>query len=126
MSINCDCSYDDGESPAVFREITIKARKQHRCCECGDTIQKGEMHELVDGCWEGRWDHYRTCSFCATLRKTYCPHGFVYGELAEQISECLGFWYPTDPAEWEPEDREPEPWQLRERDEERRKKGAKA
>lgn len=115
--ITCDCScVYDGSADDFVTEKTVTARKQHRCGECGDTIQKGEKYQKADGCWDHSWQHYKTCKFCVKLRDQYCPGGYIYGELAESIYECMGFWYPSDPSTWEDEPREPEAWQLRELD----------
>lgn len=115
MTINCDCSDVYACAGDSFvREKTIRARKQHHCCECGDVIEKGEEYQVASGCWDGSWYHFKTCSFCVMLRDTYCPGGYIYGELAETIQECLGLWYPSDPATTgKDEPREPEKWQLR-------------
>ena len=114
MSISCDCScVDAGEWSGFVKSKEVKARKAHRCCECGDIIKQGEIYEVTDGCWDGSWNHFTTCRFCVMLRDTHCPGGYIYGELVETISECFGFWYPTDPATWDDEPREPAAWQLR-------------
>jgi len=93
--ISCDCSVDcsDYESPSVCHTEWRKARKEHTCEECGEPIKVGERHEYVCGLWDGRWDRHRTCAPCVAIRARYCPHGFIYGELAQQIEECLGFDY---------------------------------
>lgn len=94
--MQCDCSVDvDGDTAVMFRVKQVKARKQHACCECGDVIEVGESHEMVTGLWDGSWDTYRTCAYCERIRSAYCPGGYYYGELAEQIYECLEFDYRT-------------------------------
>jgi hypothetical protein len=110
--ITCDCSVDVYEGPSVSSTKTVKARKQHQCCECLGTIEIGELYETTDGCWDGSWDHFKTCSFCVKIRKQYCPNGHIFEGLQETINECLGFMYASDPADWPDEPREPEPWQL--------------
>ncbi|MFA5053175.1 MAG: hypothetical protein WC565_03915 [Parcubacteria group bacterium] len=91
--ISCDCSTDDGERPSICRIEWRKARKPHKCCECGDTIAKGQRYEHVSGLWDGNWDRHDTCATCVAIRERYCPHGWIYGSLAEQIEECLDFDY---------------------------------
>ena len=72
------------------------ARRQHSCCECGSLIQPGEQYELVRGVWDGQFDTYKTCSFCASARAR--AHGdfdlnsdedFPFG----QLWECVGWDY---------------------------------
>jgi len=58
----------DAEAPAVSRTETLQARKPHKCCECDGKIQPKELYEKCTGYWD-RWQTYKTCSDCASLRK---------------------------------------------------------
>ena len=114
--ISCDCSVDTGGiCPSVHQKEWRRARKQHTCGECGDPISVGERHEYVSGLWDGRWDSHRTCAPCVAVRMRYCAHGFIYGGLAEQIEECLGFDYREVPErdEEEAEEAERQKWARR-------------
>jgi len=112
--MHCDCSTYDSDGPEFSESRVVKAGKNHICCECRGVIKKGEQYERVSGKWDGYFDRYKTCLFCLQLRRTYCPRGWVFGELRETIEECLGFDYTSDPADWDDEPREPEYWQLSE------------
>lgn len=46
------------EMPEVFHQLEVRANKEHRCCECGGTIYKGEKYEKNTGIWAGEWDTY--------------------------------------------------------------------
>lgn len=98
--ISCDCSVDRSDFEAV-RCLTVtirKARKQHECCECQEPILPGQRYEdttVIDH--DGYPDRFRTCLPCMNIRKHYCPHGWVWGQLAETIHECIGWDY-RDPA----------------------------
>lgn len=93
MSITCDCSVDYGEYPEFFREETPIARKVYKCCECGENIQPGQKYHKAIGKWDGDFQTYRTCWACHNIRMDYCSNGYVFGGLAEAISECCGFNY---------------------------------
>jgi len=104
--ISCDCSCDCYDGPEFSREAWRKARKQHECVECGETINPGDRYEYSCGVWDGSWDDHHTCAPCVAIRSHYCPGGFCYGELAQQIDECLGFDYrevpeDDDEGDWE-------------------------
>lgn len=74
------CAYSaDGESPAFASEATIRARKPHKCCECGQVIAPGDTYERVKGCWNGDFQTYATCAGCVDVRKR-CD-SWIYGEL---------------------------------------------
>lgn len=83
------CEMGEGECASVYESETRKARKPHRCCECGETIERGETYERVKGCWDGTWATYSTCLICSQIRKDYFCSS-VFGQLWEALGECLG------------------------------------
>jgi hypothetical protein len=88
--MKCVCDFDSGyDSPSVCTEKIVVARRDHVCCECGETIKKGEKYERVKGLWDGDWDTYCTCIICSKIRDDYCST-WVYGELWEQMRYCFG------------------------------------
>ena len=100
--IGCDCSVDVDMVDRASRELVRKARKQHRCCECADPIVPGMRYQEASGITQdGDPYRYRTCLACAQIREDYCPSGWYWGGLGEQIWECLGFYYTETP---EPEE----------------------
>lgn len=104
MYFRCDCSIDhDNPASVVFDSYPV-ARRPHRCCECGKTIHRGEQYERTKGCWDGSWSTYKTCIGCANLRDDLCSGGWEYGNVANQIEECLGFDYRVEPSELEDDD----------------------
>jgi hypothetical protein len=51
-----------------------KARKDHRCEWCGQSIPRGEVHYLFVGVWEGEWQNWRMheeCSKYANLNNEF-------------------------------------------------------
>jgi len=99
VSISCDCSIDHGEYAEFYREEFPVARKPYKCCECGETIKRGQKYNKVTACWDGRFSTYRTCMPCKSIRDKYCPNGFIFELLRETISECLGFDYTEVPED---------------------------
>jgi hypothetical protein len=63
----------DGESPSAYWESHPKARKEHKCCECGSVIGVGEKHQLAEGIWNGEFGRYRTCEICEAVRDKALP-----------------------------------------------------
>lgn len=44
--MSCFCVYIDGrEYPEFYTEKKVKARKSHKCGECGKEIKLGEIYE---------------------------------------------------------------------------------
>jgi hypothetical protein len=61
MSWDCSCDYD---APAFYNKAIRRARKEHKCCECGGRILPGDQYEHVAGVWEGNFDTFMTCERC--------------------------------------------------------------
>ena len=82
--------YCDHEWPKFYIEKTVKARKQHTCCECDRTINRGEQYESITGLWDGDIKRYKTCEQCSDLRESLsdviCPG---LGNLRDDYSEYL-------------------------------------
>ena len=95
MDFGCACVCDtDYDGPKFCSEKWIKARVEHRCCECGEAIQKGEHYERVTGLWE-EWETLKTCGPCRRIRTDVCCGGFEYGALRSVIMEVYGVDYVT-------------------------------
>jgi hypothetical protein len=96
MSLTCDCEFGDG--PEVFRQKTVKASKEHKCCECYRTIKKGEYYDYVFGVWEGDAMTFKTCEQCDDLRASLEELGFCidFENLKEAHQEYISE-YVTSP-----------------------------
>ncbi len=92
-SFTCDCSADVDGCAEFYAEEFPVARKEHKCCECGEKILPQNKYHKAVGKWEGDFQVFKTCMPCYNIREHYCAGGYYFGELAEQIRECLGFDY---------------------------------
>jgi hypothetical protein len=105
LGYECDCSYSGYEPNRAYLAIMRKARKQHQCVECGRTIESGELHEVASGInSDGAPFRYRTCLGCYRIRQRFCSGGWFFGEVTEQVRDCLGFDFSDDPSEWDEDD----------------------
>jgi hypothetical protein len=94
MDIGCSCVYlGEGEEADIFREKTVKGRKEYKCIECGDTIKKGESHECAEWLYEGEWGSARTCLVCVNIRKSVFCYEYTIGSLKQTILEEFGIDY---------------------------------
>lgn len=84
------CMFDPGDdSPSVYRETMVTARKQHRCGECGRDISPGERYQYVFGVWDNQSGSYRTCAHCRIAQRwlqSNCD-GWLFGCVLEDIQE---------------------------------------
>jgi hypothetical protein len=81
--------YDDYTK--VYRATLRRARKTHRCDECGRTIEQGEQYEVAQGLSDegGSWWGGKTCSHCMTARSFLLVEcqGFGHTAVLEELAE---------------------------------------
>ncbi len=103
---DCWCDYDP---PEFSSRSYPKARKQHRCEECGKPINPGEQYECVAGKWDGYFSTFNTCPRCVDLRRwvtnsipCFCwAHGNMLDDAREAVDqarirardETAGLWF---------------------------------
>ena len=78
----CDC--DAYDRPAVFEEVTRRARKRHRCGECLGLIEPGATYHESRGLWDGQWSTHKTCGPCYVVAHTLL-HCYAFGDLVEGL-----------------------------------------
>lgn len=98
---DCYCDYD-GPSPEFFHESLPKARKEHRCDECGGKVKPGETYRLIVGKWDGDLNTFKACPDCLELMtwaeahvKCICwqlgeAHQNILDEMSNWEKECPG------------------------------------
>ena len=59
---------EEGDLPVLSTLAWRKARKAHRCWECGEPIRPGERYQHVTGMWDGDWLRFKTCADCVDTR----------------------------------------------------------
>ena len=95
----CEC---EGENVDVLSDKIVKARKAHRCDECGREIKPGEPYRNLRGVSCGDMLVVKTCLFCQRVSDDLRGMGFCVPfnglwDLVEQIergeiamtSKCL-------------------------------------
>lgn len=96
--MTCYCDYE----PADFYSATMrKARKEHRCEECGSVIKPGQQYEHAAMGYEGTACAYKTCQHCLEVRrfvKSFVPcfcwaHGNL---LADAQDTARGYAHEAD------------------------------
>lgn len=93
MSYDCSCDYDPA---SVYTATRPKARKSHKCEECGGPIKPGETYERVFGVWDGYASTFKTCERCFDLRQwvknnvpCFCwAHGNMLDDADEAVAEA--------------------------------------
>lgn len=84
------CISSDCDNPAEFSSTKIlRARKEHRCCECRAAIPRGDRYERTAGKWDGDLYVFKTCLACVDVRTSLCCDGWSYTSLWEDAAEAL-------------------------------------
>lgn len=90
----CICVDVDYEARIYpYTQKIVRARKPWKCCECGENIAVGDLHEDYRGLCDGRWLSYRTCARCVALRDDVMECGWLFGTLVEVLWDVFGFDY---------------------------------
>lgn len=85
----CISNGDYFDGPAdLCGSIIRTARKPHKCCECGKTIQPKEKYEYYSILYDGRWTNYNTCLVCREIGEAFCCDGRLFGELWSSFHEA--------------------------------------
>ena len=91
------CMIDGADSSyRVWNRKVVKARKAHKCDECGRDIQPGSFYEFVTGLGdEGHWDTWHTCDHCRVACEWLAENcgGFLHSAVREDIEEHVDEYY---------------------------------
>jgi hypothetical protein len=87
----CYCDYD---APVFYTAKCVKARKPHKCGECGRGIAAGEIYEKAIGKMDDGYIYTpKTCSHCRDIRQfvqnsvpCFC---WAHGSLDDDVSNAV-------------------------------------
>ena len=87
----CYCDYD--ERPDVYTKAVLKARKTHRCYECGGGILPGQVYERVKMFYDGAWEKCNTCQLCLNAREYITAHApcfcWLHGSMLDDAKAVI-------------------------------------
>ena len=77
--MECSCNFgadtwDTGEIK-LYTQFTRKAKKNHRCLECGEMIYSGSVYIYEKFCFDGTFCVHKICNECNSLRLAFYPDG---------------------------------------------------
>jgi|SRR5688572_8133270 len=82
------CMIDGGDKAEMWSESTQRARKTHKCGECGREIQRGELYWKVFGVHEGYPFSGKWCAHC-NVAKSWLWKNCGGSVLEGVIEDCL-------------------------------------
>ena len=98
-SCSCVLSSGDGDSCEGVVTKTVKERKEDKCCQCHETIHKGDKYVVDSGIWDGRPERFRTCLTCYDVAKAFFCNGYTFGGIWGDLREHLYRMYPKTPVD---------------------------
>jgi hypothetical protein len=75
-----------------YSDRVVRARKLHKCYECGRQISIGSQYQRYSGKWEGQMDSFTTCLDCMNIREGLSRDGRwpPFGQLWDEIHQVFG------------------------------------
>jgi hypothetical protein len=86
---DCQIEINIDSAPGFSDTTNPKARKEHKCCECGRVIKVGEIYNRIAGVWESEFRTYKTCRDCESIRSTFFS-SWTFTEVIEDLQEYIG------------------------------------
>ena len=76
------------DQPDYHHTIRRKARREHRCVECGGIIPSGQEYDYTTQLFEGSWANWKTCLPCVAAIDDWCKEYECYlvGDLIGEIT----------------------------------------
>jgi hypothetical protein len=80
---------DGSDRCDVWVEWKPRARKTHKCDECGRTIFQGEVYRQTKGLYEGMWLATKQCPHCVVLADWLAAEcgGYLTQGIVEDFEE---------------------------------------
>jgi hypothetical protein len=85
------CMIDGAETVDCLVTTYRKARKTHRCSECGRTIAPAERYRADFTVFDGEPHLYKCCAQCEAVRQWLNEEcgGYVFGSVLEDMEDHL-------------------------------------
>lgn len=83
--------------PSVATSAQRKARKAHRCEECGNPITPGTLYWSCSSLTDGQWMRWAQCDKCHRIEKAHAEaersmggnSSYYVTQLLEQVKGCI-------------------------------------
>ena len=88
IGCSCTCSYD-GPPAELWTEIIRTARKEHKCAECGEVIERGKKYLYTKALQDGEWWDSKTCLPCNSIAQDLLCGCYSVGMMWVDIEQML-------------------------------------
>lgn len=87
------CMADDADPCSFWQDEQRRAKKAHKCDECGREIASGEIYRYCKWIFEREWSTSKMCGHCDVAAKWllkncggFLTHG-IYEDIQEHVDE---------------------------------------
>lgn len=96
MSVDAGEEYVD-----VWDETVRRARKEHRCDACRETIRRGDLYHRTATLYDGAWDSTNRCARCEAMFRFLSPlvKGLGDDQVCDLALNCGHKWQDNFPGE---------------------------
>lgn len=86
--MQCSCYVEIEDIATMIAERINKARKEHKCHECGSVIKVGQKYFVEKEIYDGVFRTHKTCMPCLEVRNAYM-HCWYWGKIWEDLRNCI-------------------------------------
>jgi hypothetical protein len=85
----------DADPVDIWQQTRLRARKEHRCAACKETIRRGDLYVQHKSLFDGSWETVKRCLRCDAMYKALDDkiHKATDGEEAADIRLACGHEY---------------------------------
>lgn len=83
----CVGSEDCDDQPEFWSMRSVKGKKEHKCCECRLLIEKGALHTVTSGKFDGEFFSERTCSLCSEIATKFTCGAVNLGDFWQEMRD---------------------------------------
>jgi hypothetical protein len=85
----CIGGYGDDDPATLSLSDIVKARKPHKCEECGGQILAGQKYERNKWLYDGEWSRMDICLLCAEIGAAFSCEGRLLGDMWQDIHDNM-------------------------------------
>lgn len=97
----CSC---DLERPDIFEQTQRRAKKTHKCSECGCNILPASKYWSISGLWDGKWGNFKQCLSCEAIADRFMDETdccYCVGGLYQDLQDSDFLIFDEESQRWE-------------------------
>lgn len=88
--MECSCNASQWyETESSWAERDLRAAKEHKCCECGVIIKKGDQFTYHNIFYEDTIANYCMCLDCRSIVLHFFKDGWIFKNVWDSLSDYI-------------------------------------